>query len=131
MKIKGLVLASVLSFTMLSANDVMQKSMGLMQDGINKIQQGFINNDKKLIEAGSALVEEGNHLFSEKETISKYFPKDKSHMLNVAENQAKRITLGISVMNLNLDDKSYINATNAYADVLNACSRCHALIRSW
>lgn len=63
--------------------------------------------------------------------IAKYFPKNKTHMLNVAENQAKRITLSLSVMNLNLDDKSYLNATNAYADVLNACSRCHAIIREW
>lgn len=57
MKIKSLVLASILSLTIASANDVMQNSMGLMQDGVNKIQQGFINNDKKLIEEGSALVE--------------------------------------------------------------------------
>ena len=70
-------------------------------------------------------------MFSDKNIIAKYLPANKKHMANVAANASKRITLDVSVLNLNLDDKAYVNASNAYSDILNACSRCHAIVRNW
>lgn len=52
-------------------------------------------------------------------------------MANVAENASKRIALDINVLELNLDDKAYVNAANAYSDMLNACSSCHSIVRNW
>lgn len=91
----------------------------------------FLNNNLKLIKSGAKLVKDGNKLFSEKEVILQYLPKEKKHMVNVAENAAKRIDLDVNVLELNLDDKAYINAANAYSDMLNACARCHSIVRSW
>ena len=131
MKLKNILLAGILTAGIASADDVMKESMSLMQDGMTQIQQGFLNNNEKSVREGVQLVQKGNALFSDAKVIKKYLPEDKKHMINVAENQAKRITLDATVLNLNLDEKAYVNASNAYADIMNACSRCHAIVRSW
>ena len=102
-----------------------------MEKGMTQIQQGFLNNNIGLIKEGTKLVGEGNAMFSDKEVIAKYLPKNKKHMANVAENTSKRIALDVNVLDLNLDAKAYVNASNAYSDMLNACSRCHAIVRNW
>lgn len=131
MKISKLLIAGILTVSFANAQDVMQKSMSMMELGMTQIQQGFLNNNLELIKEGSKLVEQGNEMFSDKDVIVKYLPKNKKHMANVAANTSKRITLDVSVLNLNLDDKAYVNASNAYSDILNACSRCHAIVRNW
>lgn len=131
MKILNILTAIALTISVASAQDVMQKSMSLMEQGMTQIQKGFLNNNLELIRSGSKLVKEGNSLFSDKKVIAQYLPKDKKHMVNVAENAAKRIELDVNVLELNLDDKAYINAANGYSDILNACARCHSIVRSW
>ncbi|PLY04325.1 MAG: hypothetical protein C0625_16730 [Arcobacter sp.] len=131
MKLLNILTAAVLTVSIASAEDVMKKSMSLMEQGMTQIQQGFLNNNVELIRSGSKLVKEGNSLFSHKDVIVQYLPKDKKHMVNVAAKAAKRIDLDVTVLELNLDDKAYINAANAYSDILNACARCHSIVRSW
>lgn len=131
MKMGKVLLACCLVIGAANAEDVMKKSMAMMEQGMTQIQQGFLNNSVELIRSGSKLVKDGNGMFSEKEVIAKYLPADKKHMVNVAENAAKRIDLDVTVLNLNLDDKAYINAANAYSDMLNACARCHSIVRKW
>jgi len=131
MKLLNILTATVLTLSVASAEDVMKKSMSVMTEGMSQIQQGFLNNNIELIKSGAKLVKEGNNMFSDKKVISDYLPKEKKHMVNVAENAAKRIDLDVSVLELNLEDKAYINAANAYSDILNACARCHSIVRSW
>ena len=52
-------------------------------------------------------------------------------MVNTAVRASKRIHLDANVIELNLDEKAYTKAADGYADMLNACSRCHGLVRSW
>lgn len=131
MKLTKLLIASSLLAVSLSANDVMQKSMSIMEKGMTQIQQGFLNNNLDSIKAGVKLVKEGNELFSDKKVISQYLPENRKHMANVAENASKRISLDINVLEVNLDNKAYVNAANAYSDMLNACSSCHSIVRNW
>ena len=131
MKLVKILVAASLFVAAANANDVMQKSMSIMEKGMTQIQQGFLNNNLELIKEGTKLVKEGNTLFSDKKVISQYLPDNKKHMANVAENASKRIALDINVLELNLDDKAYVNAANAYSDMLNACSSCHSIVRSW
>lgn len=131
MKLGKLILSCTLFISVASAQDIMSKSMSIMEQGMTEIQQGFLNNNLKLIQDGAKKVKKGNKLFSEKKVITQYLPKDKKHMVNVAENAAKRIELDVTVLELNLDNKAYINAANAYSDMLNACARCHSIVRSW
>ena len=131
MKLTKLLVATSLLAVSLSANDVMQKSMSTMEKGMSQIQQGFLNNNLQLIKGGSKLVKEGSSLFSDKKVISEYLPNNKKHMVNVAENASKRIAFDITELETNLDNKAYINAANAYSDMLNACSSCHSIVRNW
>lgn len=131
MGLKKLIVASAILFTAASANDVMMKSMSQMENGMVEIQKGFLNNNIELINKGLKSVKEGNALFSDEKVIAKYLPENKKHLVNVAKNASERIKLSSSVLELNLEEKAYINATNAYSDMLNACSRCHALVRNW
>ncbi len=131
MNIKKLLLASTLAFSILAAQDVMKESMTMMEKGMSQIQSGFLNNDKVLINDGVKLVKKGNSLFTNKAVIKDYLPKNKKHMVNIAISQAKRINLDATVLELNLDNKAYVDASNAYSDMLNACSRCHAIVREW
>jgi len=131
MKLTKILMASILSVSFASANDIMQKSMTAMDDGMNLIQKGFMHNNVTLIKDGIAMVKQGNKDFSNPKLIKKYLPSNKKHMVNVAENQSKRIALNLNVLELRLDDKSYTNAAHAYSDMLTACSRCHGLVRNW
>ncbi len=131
MKFGKILLACCLIIGAAKAEDVLKKSMSMMEQGMTQIQQGFLNNNIELIRSGSKLVDQGNNLFSDKKVIATYLPADKKHMVNVAENAAKRISLDVNVLELNLDEKAYINAANAYSDMLNACARCHSIVRKW
>lgn len=131
MKLLKVLVASTLLVAAANANDVMQKSMSIMEKGMTQIQQGFLNNNLQAIKDGAKLVKEGNELFSDKKVITTYLPENKKHMANVAENASKRIALDLNVLELNLDNKAYVNAANAYSDMLNACSSCHSIVRNW
>ena len=131
MKLKQILMCCTLLVSFSNADNVMKKSMSTMQDGLNQIQQGFLNNNIQSIRDGVELIKKGNNSFSNEKVIAQYLPENKKHMVNVAENLAKRISLNATVLELNLDEKSYINATNAYGDILNACSRCHGIVRGW
>ena len=131
MKLLKVLVASTLLVAAANANDVMQKSMSIMEKGMTQIQQGFLNNNLQAIKDGAKLVKEGNELFSDKKVITSYLPENKKHMANVAENASKRIALDLNVLELNLDNKAYVNAANAYSDMLNACSSCHSIVRNW
>ena len=130
-RLTKILVAAILSVTVANANDVMQTSMGIMQKGIEKVQSGFINNNAGMIKEGLAEVSKGNDLFSDKNIIAKYLPKDKKHMVNTAVNESRRIKADTTIVELNLDNKAYTKAAQGYADMINACSRCHGLVRSW
>ncbi|MEA3513449.1 MAG: hypothetical protein U9R37_07580 [Campylobacterota bacterium] len=131
MKLTKILIATFLAFGIVSANDTMTKSMKIMQDGIEKVQYGFINNNAEMIKEGLTKIEKGNSLFSDEAIIKKYLPNDKKHMTNIAVNSAKRIAADATIIGLNLEDKAYTKAAEGYADMMNACSRCHGLVRSW
>ena len=124
-------MAGILSVSFASANDVMKNSMNIMQKGMEEVQFGFINNNSDLIKSGLAQIQKGNEMFSNESVIAKYLPNDKKHMVNVAVNASKRITADTTIVELNLDDKAYTKAAEGYSDILNACSRCHGIVRSW
>lgn len=45
MKLVKILVASALLVAAANANDVMQKSMSIMEKGMTQIQQGFLNNN--------------------------------------------------------------------------------------
>jgi hypothetical protein len=102
-----------------------------MQKGIEQVQFGFINNNEQMVREGLKSITKGNAMFSDEALIKKSLPANKKHMFNVAENASKRIAADATIIELNLDDKAYTKAAEGYSDMLNACSRCHSIVRSW
>lgn len=131
MKLSKIIMAGILSVSFACANDVMKKSMDIMQKGIEDVQFGFVNNNADMVKNGLAQIQKGNLMFCDESVIAKYLPNDKKHMVNVAVNASKRITADTTIIELNLDDKAYTKAAEGYSDMLNACSRCHGIVRSW
>lgn len=131
MKLTKILMAGILSVSFASANDVLTHSMDIMQKGIEQVQFGFINNNEKKIKEGLKQIKRGNALFSSESLIKASLPNNKKHMVNVAENASKRIAADATIIELNLDDKAYTKAADGYADMMNACSRCHSIVRSW
>ncbi len=106
MKLLNILTAVALTATLASSNDVMKKSMSLMELGMTQIQQGFLNNSIDLIQSGTKLVKDGNALFSDEKIISQYLPENKKHMSSIAAKLAKRIDLDTTVLELNLEEQS-------------------------
>lgn len=131
MKLLKALLLSATLFASANASDVMQKSMTIMSEGMNEIQSGFLNNKLAMIESGIKKVQQGNDLFRDEKLIAKYLPENKKHLTNVAVNASQRLTMDIEDLKLNLKEKAYINAANSYSDMINACSKCHSIVRSW
>ena len=131
MKFSKILMAGILSVGLASANETLKVSMDTMQTGIEQVQLGFINNDANLIKTGLETIRKGNALFSKESVIRASLPANKKHMTNVAVNASKRITADATIIELNLDDKAYTKAADGYSDMLNACSRCHGIVRNW
>lgn len=131
MKLIKLIAVIALTVNISWAQDVMQKSMNIMEEGMSEIQKGFLHNSVELIKSGTLKVRKGNELFSDEKVISEYLPKNKKHMVNIASNASQRIKLDANVLELNLENKAYIDAANAYSDMMNACARCHSIVRAW
>jgi hypothetical protein len=131
MKLSKILMVGILSVTFATANETLSTSMNIMQKGIEQVQFGFINNNEQIIREGLKAIQKGNTMFSDESLIAKSLPSDKKHMSNVASNASKRIAADATIIELNLDDKAYTKAAEGYSDMLNACSRCHSIIRSW
>jgi len=131
MKLSKILIAGILSLSIASASETLTTSMSIMQKGIEQVQYGFINNNEQMVREGLKAIQKGNTMFSDESVIKKSLPQNKKHMVNVASNASKRIAADATIIELNLDDKAYIKAAEAYSDMLNACSRCHSIIRSW
>ncbi len=131
MKLSKILIAGLLSVTFATANDTLTNSMTIMQKGIEQVQFGFINNNEQMVREGLKSIKQGNAMFSDEALIKKSLPANKKHMVNVAENASKRIAADATIIELNLDDKAYTKAAEGYSDMLNACSRCHSIVRSW
>jgi len=131
MKLTKILMAGILSVTIASANETLNNSMNIMQQGIEEVQFGFINHNEEIIRKGIEAIKKGNTMFSDEALIKQSLPSDKKHMVNVASNAAKRITEDAKNMEAYLNAKAYVKATEVYSDMLNACSTCHSIVRSW
>jgi len=131
MKLSKILMAGILSVSFATANDTLNESMSIMQKGIEQVQFGFINNNEQMVREGLKAINKGNTMFSDQALIKKYLPENKKHMVNVAVNASKRIAADATIIELNLDDKAYTKAADGYADMMNACSKCHSIIRNW
>ncbi len=128
--VKILTLTALLSVGA-AADDTLALNMSQMENGLSNIQKGFLYNTPALIKGGVSDVQKANALFHNMDVTKKYLPKDKQHMSNIAFNASKRIDGASADLLKALDKKEYSKAHQSYSEIVNACTACHAVVRSW
>jgi len=127
---KKLIVIALLLSNSVFANNNLDESMNLMETGMESIHQGFLNNKKILIETGLKQVLDGNALFKG-HNIPSFLPKNKRHMVNVAMKSSNRIDDEAKKLKKLIDKKEYLKASETYGRMINACTRCHSIVRNW
>ena len=132
MKLRNLLIASIITVASANASDELQLSMYKMEQGMNQIQIGFIHHNKNSIKNGIRLVDDGMKLYTgDKGDYTKYLPEGKKHLANVAKNSAKNVIAALNVVDVNIDNGNIKRAAQAYGNAMNACAKCHSIVRSW
>jgi hypothetical protein len=131
MKIKNLIIAAMITVTSANASDELQLSMYKMEQGMNQIQIGFIHHSKDSIANGVKMIKDGMTIYSHGNDFKKFLPEGKKHLSNVAKNSAKNVLASLNVVEANVDIKNIKKAAQAYGDTMNACAKCHSIVRSW
>lgn len=123
--------ASVLSAAEVSAADRF-KDMRDMESALNTIQKGFLYTDKTLVKEGVSKLKSSNKMDGyNDESLKDYLPQDKKALYRNSHKQAKSINLNADMIVAALDKKEYSKAHKAYAEILNACTHCHLVVRNW
>ncbi|NWF66564.1 MAG: hypothetical protein HXX81_03745 [Campylobacterales bacterium] len=129
-KLKTLVIISALSLS-LNAADNTQKTMLGMEDGLNSIQKGFLYNSVELIKKGVEKIQESNKVYKDPKAVTAFLPENKKHMSNIAFRSAARIDVATSDLLEYLKAKEMNKAHESFSDILDACTACHSIVRSW
>lgn len=131
MKLRNLLIASIIAVTSANASDELQLSMYKMEQGMNQIQIGFIHHNKDAIKSGIKMVDDGMKIYTKGNDFKRFLPEGKKHLSNVAKNSAKNVMASLNVVDANIDNKNIKRAAQAYGDTMNACAKCHSIVRSW
>ena len=131
MKIVKILLLSALLSVGAAADETLASNMSQMENGLSSVQKGFLYNTPVLIKEGVSEIQKANALFHNPDATKKYLPKDKQHMSNIAFNASKHIDSASADLLKALDKKEYSKAHKSYAEIVNACTACHAVVRGW
>lgn len=131
MKMIKILALSALIASGVAADDTLPQNMHQMEGGLSSVQKGFLYNTPELIKSGISDIQKADALFHDVDATKKYLPKDKQHMSNIAFNAAKRIDKASNKLLKALDKKEYSKAHESYSEIVNACTACHAVVRSW
>ncbi|MDD5717240.1 MAG: hypothetical protein PHW64_05495 [Sulfuricurvum sp.] len=131
MKMLKILALSALIGTGAMADDTLVLNMSHMENGLSNVQKGFLYNAPALIKGGVEEIKKSDALFHDVAATKKYLPKEKQHMSNIAFNAAKRIDTASNELIKALDKKEYSKAHQAYSEIVNACTACHAVVRGW
>lgn len=127
---KLLLSLSVFAVLGLQATEI-NTSMKSMRDGLLEIQDGFLYNNKDAVVSGIKKIKVANEIFSDKESVAIYLPKDKKKMSSVTLMSAKRLNADLDAMSEYIADNKMLEAAELHSDVMKDCTRCHAIVRAW
>ncbi len=102
-----------------------------MENGLASIQKGFLYNNLDLIKSGVEQVQKENASYQNHHVIKAFLPDTKKQMENLAFITSKRIDNAAEEMKGYLALNQMKKAHGAFAEIVNACTDCHTLIRGW
>lgn len=118
----------------------LKRNMMKLNVHLSGLQRGFIKSDKKtILNALKNLETESHALLSDKDNLIKLLPKkmkNKRHKVNIAFDSARKIKYNAKVIRDIMDNKKKMStikkqaiAQEAYGEIVNACFKCHNLVR--
>lgn len=129
----GALSASLLATSVMAATDADRfQDMRDMEAAMTTIQKGFLFTDKALVKEGVSKLKASNKMDGyTDEALKDYLPKDKKALYRNSHKQAKSINVNADAISAALEKKEYGKAHKAYAEILNACTHCHLIVRNW
>ena len=125
----ALILAFAASFAMAEDNPL-QKNMYDMENALGKMQKGYLYNNIQMVHEGLNDLTAANKYFKDTQ-MKTFLPENKRHMSNVAINSSERIDKSVLAMKKYLDKKEYLKAHESCGQIINGCTTCHSIVRSW
>ena len=117
----------------------LKANMIKLNSQMNNLQRAFISSNKMAIEiALDSLENDVDELFNSKEQMIDMLPrgmKNKKHKANVAFDSSRVMRNGVSTIREAIGDKDssvrkrQVIAQEAYLSIVNACFKCHNLVR--
>ncbi len=137
--VSGLI-ALCLGVTSLSAGDYNLKiNMMKLNSELNNLQRGFITGDSQAVAIYlDTFAKSADTLLSNRENMIDMLPSDmknKKHKVNVAVDAARKIERNVKIIKEALTNKNeserkgHIKTQEAYLKIVNACFKCHNLVR--
>jgi len=107
---------------------------------LNEIQRGFIkSSQKKILVHLEAFAKNADDLLADRDNMIKMLPKDmknKKHKVNIAVESARKIKYNVTTIKEAIENKDKLSiikrqatAQEAYTNIVNACFKCHNLVR--
>ncbi len=138
--ITGLLALSVVTASLNAADFDLKANMTKLNADLNNLQRGFMTSNKKAVEVAlSRFTKDADELFNNREQIINMFPKDmkkKKHKANIAFDSSRIMKNGASEIRQAIADKGKFSvrkrqarAQEAYLSMVNACFKCHNLVR--
>ncbi len=135
------LLTLVLSAVSLSGNDFdLRTNMLKLNSELNEIQRGFISGDVQQIQVAlDTFAVNAETLLAHKKEMMKKLPadmKNKNHKATVARDAARKMRYSVKVIREALPNKNSLTvkksravAQDAYLNIVDACFKCHNVVR--
>ena len=135
------ILALAMGITSLSAKEFdLKTNMLKLNNELNAIERGFISGDANYINASlDIFAKDADDLLAHKKHMMKQLPanmKNKNHKATKGRDAARKIRHSVKTIREALShkdglsgQKSRAKAQAAYLDIVNACFKCHNVVR--
>lgn len=133
-KLTKLIVISLLMASIVNANEAEKINamvMINMENGLANVQKGFLYNNVDLIKSGVDQIQKENTIYHDRKVIKSMLPDNKKQMENLALITAKKIENSTEEIKSYLALKQMKKAHASFADIVNACTDCHTLVRGW
>ncbi len=136
----GLFTLCVITSSLNAKEFDLRSNMIKLDADLNNLQRGFMTSNKKAVEVAlDRLIKDADELFNNREQIIAIFPKDmenKKHKANIAFDSSRIMKNGAAEIRQAIADKGKFSvrkrqarAQEAYLSMVDACFKCHNLVR--
>ncbi len=122
------IASATFAFAANSSTTTINATMALMNQGMDKIQKGFLLNQKSLILDGISVIKNADAIFNTVDTNSFIKHNNKTQ---VTKNISKNLSNNIEMLEQDVKEGKFSDATSDYGKALSNCVACHTIIRGW